>query len=266
MNILNDQAWVSRFLHGKDLLLEQNQLLRRMIHHYYDGAKYTFNYQEFKDTKHWQELVKLTGALKDFDLESLNTNEAKTAFWLNTYNLLVVHATTRDFENNKVKNESQFFSHNAYNIGGNVFSLDDIEHGILRTNSAKYGSSSKQFTQEQFIMQRSVRKLDPRIHFCLYSACKSSPRLNTYDHENLAEQLKDQSLFEISRSAHYENNKLSIPKIFKWYKSDFGKKHDILQFIKQYGDEQIKVHVSSNSTELQLKYNDFDWTINKTSI
>ena len=51
------------------------------------------------------------------------------------YNALTVHGlATADPLPSSVLELDRFWSLTAYNIGGHVFSLDDIEHGVLRGN------------------------------------------------------------------------------------------------------------------------------------
>lgn len=49
------------------------------------------------------------------------------------YNALTVHGLSIVVPlPSSVLEVDHFWAHTAYNIGGHVFSLDDIEHGILR--------------------------------------------------------------------------------------------------------------------------------------
>ena len=77
----------------------------------------------------------------------------------------------------------KFFNNIFYNIGGQNFSLNDIEHGILRNNDNFNGSLisfAKFFIFHKEMSDRSeprfkqhdpryliVQELDPRIHFAL---------------------------------------------------------------------------------------------------
>ena len=52
---------------------------------------------------------------------------------VDVYNALTVHGLARaDPLPSSVLELDQFWARTAYNIGGHIFSLDDIEHGVLR--------------------------------------------------------------------------------------------------------------------------------------
>lgn len=48
------------------------------------------------------------------------------------YNSLTIHGICEQALPSSVLGVKDFWKTTAYNIGGHVFSLDDIEHGILR--------------------------------------------------------------------------------------------------------------------------------------
>lgn len=62
------------------------------------------------------------------NLEQLTEDERK-AFFLNIYNALVIHGYT---QHGLPKDKVGFYRRTSYRIGGQVYSLDDIEHGVLR--------------------------------------------------------------------------------------------------------------------------------------
>ena len=66
-------------------------------------------------------------------------------------------------------------------IGGHIFSLDDIEHGILRCNKPHPGSGRVMFQGDddprlKFVMD----SLDPRIHFALVCGAQVSDNSISY--------------------------------------------------------------------------------------
>ena len=77
--------------------------------------------------------------LNKIDLDSFKTKEDKLAFWINIYNALVLHSVinfkiTKSVKEKGYSGMTRFFSEAAYTIGGYRFSLEEIEHGILRAN------------------------------------------------------------------------------------------------------------------------------------
>ncbi|MCB0394871.1 MAG: DUF547 domain-containing protein, partial [Bdellovibrionales bacterium] len=79
---------------------------------------------EFSEYKRW------VAGLKYFPLSTLKTKQEKLAFWINIYNALTVHGIVDQKIQNSVRDQSSFFAKVAYNIDGNVYSLNDIENGI----------------------------------------------------------------------------------------------------------------------------------------
>nr|WP_302503984.1 DUF547 domain-containing protein [Geoalkalibacter halelectricus] len=58
----------------------------------------------------------------------------KLAFWINLYNTLVIHGIIELDIKDSVKETRGFFSRIGYIIGGEVYTPNAIEHGILRAN------------------------------------------------------------------------------------------------------------------------------------
>lgn len=77
-----------------------------------------------------------------------------------------------------------------YAIGEHVFSLDDIEHGILRCNKKHPTSGLVAFgpgdARLPFVLPLPV---DPRIHFALNCGAKSCPAIRAYDASSLLSEL-----------------------------------------------------------------------------
>ena len=51
---------------------------------------------------------------------------------LDIYNALTIHGICEEGVPSSVLGVTNFWKSIAYNIGGHVFTLDDIEHGVLR--------------------------------------------------------------------------------------------------------------------------------------
>src|SRR5688572_13380477 len=66
--------------------------------------------------------------------DALTGRGERLAFWINVYNALVVHGIVALGVRGSVLRSWNFFGRARYRIGGRDFSLDDIEHGLLRGN------------------------------------------------------------------------------------------------------------------------------------
>jgi hypothetical protein len=115
-------------------------------------------------------------ALRVFDLASLPTRADRIAFWLNLYNALVIDAVIA-FGVQRSVTERQggigFFLRAAYNIGGQVYSLHDIEHGVLRENRGYPAFAGRQFAASDPRRPHVIDPMDVRIHFALNCASRS---------------------------------------------------------------------------------------------
>lgn len=63
-------------------------------------------------------------------------DDERKAFFINLYNILIIHATVALGAPSNVAGRLKFFPGACYEVGGSVYSADDIEHGVLRCNRA----------------------------------------------------------------------------------------------------------------------------------
>jgi len=129
---------------------------------------------------------------------------------------------------------SHFFSFFFFcRIGNNIFSLDQIEHVLLRRNSKppeKFIIGKIPFlpgnSENERIMKFSVNRFDPRIHFALNCSAKSCPSLRVYWVENIDSALSYATKEYLGENVkvNVEENSVVLSKLFKWYKMDFGEK------------------------------------------
>ena len=120
--------------------------------------------------------------------KNLKTDDDKKSFWINLYNAYTNASLHKDPD--QYKNRNQFFKAKNIVVAGKTFSLDKIEHGILRRSKIKWslGYFSKLFPNKTE-KQLRVNKLDYRIHFALNCGAKSCPPIAFYNPENLNTQL-----------------------------------------------------------------------------
>jgi thiol-disulfide isomerase/thioredoxin len=167
--------------------------------------------------------------------EELATDEEKKAFWINLYNGFTQLFLKKDPD--KYKNRNKFFKVKQIDIAGNQFSLDEIEHDILRRSKIKWslGYLNKMFPGKTAKSLR-VDKLDYRIHFALNCGAKSCPPIAFYEPSHLQTQLDVASRAYLTGEAVYNANKntLTLPTIMSWFRHDFKGKKNMLKLIKKY--------------------------------
>lgn len=114
-----------------ELRLLRAQFYKVYNAHIDNGGK--VNYAALGASKEFHAFHCNTCRLQAADLTTMSP-AARTAFVINAYNLLVLHGFTVIGPPMTAWQRNTFFTLVSYNIGGLVFTLDELEHGILRGN------------------------------------------------------------------------------------------------------------------------------------
>lgn len=230
------------------------------------------DYKMVKDSALFKEYSnELAPQLQYVNLDNITEN-GKKAFFINIYNTLTIHGLIEqcDLPASVLKVE-QFWKTTAYNIGGHVYSLDAIEHGILRANRGHPSSLSPEFNTDDPRMKFVVWQLDPRIHFALVCGAKSCPAINVYSEDNIEAALDAATRNFCAQEVHImtDVDEIRLSKIFDWYKRDFGQTDiDMINWIIPYLDITVQEHARdmllkfTTMKKVGIKYNVYDWTLN----
>lgn len=161
--------------------------------------------------------------IQKFNIESLHTDDEKTAFWINVYNGMTNYQIVKNRLRKSVREKAGFFTTSIFKLGGYEFSLDDIEHGILRLNRGHPESNMPQFSEEDRRIKLLPQKLDYRIHFALNCGGLSCPPIAYYNPDLLNEQLgaAEYSFVSSQFKTNHSNMTIECSAIFEWYRSDF---------------------------------------------
>lgn len=180
---------------------------------------------------------KLENYIQDLSQNAPQPNwskDEKMAYWINAYNALTLATMCQNYPLNNVYtfDNGDFFKKKTFKANQSMYSLDDIEHDILRPMN------------------------DARIHCAINCAAKSSPILNNFAYESaaLGNQLEYSSKRFIKQVVlkNFDGKKLCLPKVFEWYQSDFK---DVTAFINRYAETRIPQNVVTT-------YLDYDWSLN----
>jgi hypothetical protein len=192
-----------------------------------------------------------------FLTETLNTDHKKIAFWLNIYNAIIQDALAKNPELYTKRNK--FFRSKLICIAGKNLSPDAIEHGILRKSSIKLSLGYfHKLIPNKLEKKWRVNCVDPRIHFALNCGAVSCPAINWYNAIELNEQLNLATNVYLSQTVEQipESKTLRIPKLFNWFRGDFGGKKGIKKFISAHYpievSEKTKISFKKYYWELQL--------------
>jgi hypothetical protein len=234
----------------------------------YVDASGMVNYKGLKGNR--DELDTFVKSMAKLDTKKFEKWEdnAKITFWLNAYNSLTLKAIidnypikagffkSRIYPKNSIRQISGVWDEIKFNIMGKKYTLEHIEHKILR-----------------------VKFNEPRIHMAMVCAAIGCPPLRNepYMAGKLDAQLEDQSIKFLANPEKFrlEETVVYLSPIFKWFASDFVKtygkgglfagnaeaKGAVLRFISEHLDETIKKEMESK--KLKIKYLDYDWSLNE---
>jgi len=201
------------------------------------------DYQRFKNEE--AKLDRYLKILEETDPKKLSRNE-QFAFYINAYNAWTIKLILSAYPDIKsIKDLGSLFKSpwkkKIARIGGDVMTLDNIEHDILRP-----------------------RFKDPRIHFAVNCASKGCPPLRSepYRGDRLDRQLTQMTEAFVNNPKYnrLQENTLYVSSIFKWYSEDFN--DDIVGFFKQYAKGGLKERLGQHKGDMEVEYLDYDWSLN----
>jgi hypothetical protein len=166
-----------------------------------------------------------------------------------------------------VREVEAFFERPRVAVGGLVYSLDDVQHGLLRGNLPKHGRLRPPMRRDDPRLSHMPLAFDERIHFALFSAARSSPALAVFEAGALERQLDAAAGAYVRRSVRVEQDGavLVLPRQFRWYPADFGHAQGIIEFVAAWLDEETVAAIDRRRGRVSLRYADFDWTLNRKS-
>ena len=191
-------------------------------------------------------------ALAESKSASLGTDAQRLAFWINAYNLLAITAVLDQYPTASIKDGGSLLSpiwkKKVGVVGGAVYSLDDIEHGILR----------KAFKE-------------PRVHFAIVCASLSCPDLRPepFEAARLDVQLDEQTAAFLSNPTKGlqpgpGGRSARVSSIFKWFSRDFEGAGGPAAFIRARSGADVAGGIRS-LTDAGLSYLGYDWSLNDTA-
>ncbi|MFT5915821.1 MAG: hypothetical protein ACJAWV_003941 [Flammeovirgaceae bacterium] len=160
----------------------------------------------------------------------------KLAYWFNLYNASTVYLVATNYPVNSIKdiNGGKPWDKKFIKSGSELYSLNDIENGIVRKNFN-----------------------EPRLHVAFNCAAVSCPILSNeaFSPAKLNSQLNSLSKKWINDTSKNKisETEIQISQIFNWYKVDF--KAGVIPFIN--GHSSVKAN-----QEAQITYLEYNWKLN----
>ncbi len=233
---------------------------------FYNLERGLVSYSDMKDSPEWDRYLELAAELQNYDPDSLESPQERLAFWINLYNTIVIHGIAELGITDSVKEIPDFFQRVCYDIGGRIFTPDDMEHGILRANRRPPFRVKPRFTSGDGRRHLSLDEVDPRVHFALVCGSRSCAPIKHYEAASIDRQLDEASRNFLNSSEVLvvpEKNKVYLSQIFKWYKRDFGGKRGIFQFLLRYLDQNTRTEfLKKNLDRIEVEYLFYDWNLN----
>lgn len=230
----------------------------------FDHSEWTRFLKKYVDENGWVAYEKIQATGKK-DLKAylarlarpvkLEKKEDQIAFWINAYNAVTIQKLLDHRLPETVPHATFFgkniFTEETYRIAGEVRSLDDIEHGILRK---KYR--------------------EPRVHAALVCGASSCPRLRSeaYTGKKLERQLEEEARRWIQEGRDLKGKRKNyldrgrktfyVSKIFDWFEEDFGDSEaGILAFVTKHSSDADREFVKKN--RVRIRFLDYDWSLNR---
>jgi hypothetical protein len=209
-----------------------------------DIASTRVDYAALRSSADWETLL---ASLATNDPARLGTREERLAFWTNAYNVLAIEVVRRGYPVASIRDLGSLlrpvWKKPAGTIGGRTYTLDEIEHEILRPLG------------------------EPRSHGAIVCASLSCPplRREPYLAADLGAQLDDNVrrwLADPRKGARLDRaaGTLALSPIFDWFAEDFG--GDAVGFVAQHLPPADATWVHDHRGELRVRWLDYDWRLN----
>lgn len=232
----------------------------------------TVNYQGIKQSPKYKKYVLASSLLQHVSLTELSEHEKK-AFYVNIYNALVIHALCEGLLSDPASSFSRvvFYARVSYDIGGTVFTLNDIENGLMRRNRrSPLPMTHLPFSLKDPRQQFMLSECDPRIHFALNCGAHSCPPIREYSSEasELDAQLNlaTEGFLEAEVIPLKHEGIIRLSMIFLWYQIDFGHTEDqMLEWICLHATKHLAKKIRKmleSSPKPVLKYSSYNWSLN----
>jgi hypothetical protein len=192
------------------------------------------------------ELDAALAALGQVDAAALPP-KVQFAYFINVYNAWTLKLILEHYPGiRSIKDAGSLFrspwKRSFVQLRDGTYSLDDIEHGILRP-----------------------RFHDPRVHFAVNCASKSCPPLASapYDGAMLDTQLDAaaRAFIDNPHNVFFKNGVLHVSRIFDWYGEDFGGPTGVWTFIRRFASPSLARDMDA-APRHELAYDPYDWSLN----
>ena len=173
---------------------------------------------------------------------------SKLVFWINVYN-----SYYQILRKDLGLTSKEIYGSRSIVLAGKKWSLDDIEHSVLRSCTYKYGYGYiPNLLVPCYVRKVAMSNVDWRVHFALNCGAQSCPRIAYYSSEQLDEQLKRATYSFLHQETEVMEDEIHISKLFYWFSRDFGGTKGIKQILK----DTLNIADVDNK---KLVYTEYSW-------
>nr|XP_040057008.1 uncharacterized protein zgc:152951 [Gasterosteus aculeatus aculeatus]XP_040057009.1 uncharacterized protein zgc:152951 [Gasterosteus aculeatus aculeatus]XP_040057010.1 uncharacterized protein zgc:152951 [Gasterosteus aculeatus aculeatus]XP_040057011.1 uncharacterized protein zgc:152951 [Gasterosteus aculeatus aculeatus] len=254
-----------------ELSLLVRELILKLFSDHLSADGKSVDYKGMLGNPAFDRYCELAVQLQRVELLSLSREE-KLAFFINIYNALVIHGSLRLGAPTNMWQRYRFFNYVSYLIGGEVFTLQDIENGVLRGNRKGVAQLLKPFSKTDPRLQVALPDAEPLIHFALNCGAKGCPPIKTYTPQDIDGQLRTaaEAFLENDEACLVDSGKseVRLSQIFKWYKADFGGTDEkLLNWVLEHmGDSPKKTSLQGvlSAGKTKVSFLPYDWGTNSS--
>ncbi|XP_020575826.1 uncharacterized protein LOC110021607 isoform X2 [Phalaenopsis equestris] len=225
------------------------------------------DYNSIHHSEEFKRYLRVIEELERVDLEILSREE-KLAFFINLYNMMVIHAISIYGFPVGPLDRKKFLGDFKYVIGGCSYSLSAIQNGVLRGNQRPPYNLTKPFGPKDKRSKVALPYPEPLVHFALVSGTCSGPALRCYSPNDIDKELVEAARIFLRNGGvvlDAEAKVVSISKILRWYSVDFGKNEvEVLKHAANYLEPKKSEELLEllASTQLKVIYQPYDWGLN----
>ncbi len=179
------------------------------------------------------------------DFDKLGRDE-KLVLLINAYNAFTLRLILDHYPIQSIKGipDADRWDAKRWNVGGNTWSLNEIEHEQIRP-----------------------KFVEPRVHFALVCAAIGCPTLRNeaYRADRIDEQLDEQTRYVHAHDRWFQldarKGVVQLTKLYDWYGGDFKQvSGSVLDFAARYSPELKRL--MDSGIKPRIEWLDYDWTLN----
>eukprot|EP00659_Diplonema_papillatum_P006834 gene6834-10484_t len=210
----------------------------------------------------WPGFLEAFSEIQGVDLSAMDEG-AKKSFIINLYNLCILVAFSMVGIAQSDMRRLSFFDNVKVDVGGHLYSFNQLESGLLRGNRKVPFHLSRPFAKGDKRLAFACREVDNRIHFALNCGAKSCPPVKRFRKEAVHEELDVVATAFFEDNLSVEGTVVTTTTLFKWYKEDFGGTDEgVLQFLARYtvdGPRKDQLKALLKSGKFSIKFFPYSW-------